>query len=49
MDLHQMIVTAALAAKSCAEAPKKVRRESRSETLRREIVRPPVAQTTPTT
>jgi hypothetical protein len=33
MDAHQTIVTAALAAKSNAEIPKKVRRESRSDTI----------------
>src|ERR1700726_495402 len=32
MDLHQTMVTAALAAKSSAEAPKKARREAVSET-----------------
>jgi hypothetical protein len=31
MDAHQTIVTAALAAKSSAETPKKARRETRSE------------------
>src|SRR5262244_3033049 len=49
MDPHQTIVTAALAAKSSAETPKKVRSEARSETLRREIFRPPVASPTPAT
>src|ERR671931_739554 len=42
MDLHQTIVTAALAAKSSAETPKKARWEARSETMRREISRPAV-------
>jgi hypothetical protein len=36
MDAHQTIVTAALAAKSSAETPKKARWEARSETMRRE-------------
>src|SRR6266403_2219206 len=36
MDAHQTIVTAALAAKSSAETPKKARWEDRSETMRRE-------------
>src|SRR4030081_3581653 len=49
MDAHQTIVTAALAAKSSAETPKKTCWEARSETMRREITRPPVAPTTPTT
>src|SRR5438477_818639 len=53
MDPHQTIVTAALAAKSSAETPKKARWEARwearSETQRREISGPPVAPTTPTT
>src|SRR6266516_880932 len=43
MDAHQMIVTAALAAKSSAETPKKARWEARSEAMRREISRPAVA------
>src|SRR6266852_3359236 len=46
MDAHQAIVTAALAAKSSAETPKKARREARSEAMRREISRPAVAPTT---
>src|SRR6201987_5669349 len=46
MDAHQTIVTAALAAKSSAETPKNARWEARSETMRREISRPPVAATT---
>jgi hypothetical protein len=33
MDAHQTLVTAALAAKSSAERPKKVRREARSEAM----------------
>ncbi|WP_241202293.1 MULTISPECIES: hypothetical protein [unclassified Caballeronia] len=33
MDAHQTIVTAALAAKSSAETPKKARWETRSETM----------------
>src|SRR5271166_3628581 len=49
MDAHQTIVTAALAAKSSAETPKKARWEARSDTMRREISRPPVAPTKPTT
>ena len=48
MDAHQTIVTNALAARS-AETPKKARWEARSETVRREIFRPPVASPTPTT
>jgi hypothetical protein len=40
MDAHQTIVTAALAAKSSAETPKKARWEARSETMRGEISRP---------
>src|SRR5438552_19207908 len=47
MDVHQTIVTAALAAKSSAETPKKARWEARSVTTRREISRPPVAPATP--
>src|SRR5262245_40861142 len=42
MEALQKIVTAALAAKSSAETPKKARWEARSETMRREISRPPV-------
>src|SRR5229473_5596660 len=49
MDAHQTIVTAALEAKSSAETPKKARWEARSEAMRREISRPAVASTTPTT
>src|SRR5882672_5003576 len=49
MDAHQTIVTAALAAKSSAETAKKARSEVRAETMRREISRPAVAPTTPTT
>src|SRR5262249_48928695 len=49
MEAFQKIVTAALAAKSSAETPKKARWEARSETMHREISRPPVAPTTPTT
>src|SRR5258706_14707373 len=49
MDAHQTIVTAALAAKSSAETPKKARWEARSETMRREISHASVAPTTPTT
>jgi hypothetical protein len=33
MDAHQTIVTAALAAKSSAETPKKARSEARSQTM----------------
>src|SRR5262249_51746630 len=40
MDAHQTMVTAALAAKSSAETPKKVRSDARSETMRGEIFRP---------
>src|SRR5215207_1871009 len=47
MDAHQPIVSAALATKSSAEAPKKARWEARPETMRPEISRPPVALTTP--
>ena len=43
MDAHQTIVTAALAAKSSAETPKKIRSEARSESICRES---PVAPTT---
>ena len=39
IDAHQTIVTAALAAKSSAETPKKARWDARSETMRREISR----------
>src|SRR5207247_4624798 len=49
MDAHQTIVTAALAAKSSAETPRNACWEARSETMRREISRPPVAPTTPMT
>src|ERR671931_1923236 len=42
MDVHQTIVTAALATKSSAGTPKKARWEARSEAMRREISRPPV-------
>ena len=60
MDAHQMIVTAALAAKSSAETPKSRGQplhpwqESGSvvaggDTMRREISGPPVAPTTSTT
>jgi hypothetical protein len=45
MDAHLAIVTTALAAKSSAKMPKKARWEARSETMRREISRPPVAPT----
>src|SRR5436309_8758269 len=48
MDAHQTIVTAALAAKSNAETPKKARWEARPETMRRETCRPPDAPTTTT-
>src|SRR5688572_30945839 len=48
MDAHQAIVTAALAAKSSAEMPKKARWEARSETMDREISRLALAPTTPT-
>src|SRR5207244_12049816 len=46
MDAHQTIVTAALAAKSSAETPKKARWEGRSEAMRREIPNPAVANDT---
>jgi hypothetical protein len=39
MDAHQTIVTAALAAKSRAEMPKKVRSEARPETMPAPMVR----------
>src|SRR5712692_5174615 len=47
MDAHQTIVTAALAAKSGAETPKKACREARSEAMRREISSPAVAPRQP--
>src|SRR3989441_7502795 len=47
MDAHQTIVTAALAAKSSAETPKKARWEVRSEAMRREISPPAVAPRQP--
>jgi hypothetical protein len=37
MDAHQTFITAALAAKSSAERPKKARSQLRSETMRRAI------------
>src|SRR5260370_23477226 len=40
MDVHQVIVAAALAAKSSAETPKKARWEARSESMPRETSRP---------
>jgi len=43
MDAHQTIVTAALAAKSSAETPKKACWDLRSEDMRREISSPAVA------
>ena len=50
MDVHQTIVTAALAAKSSAETPKKARWEARSEAcskaLPRDISRPRCADDT---
>jgi hypothetical protein len=49
MDAHQTIVTATLAAKSSAETQKKARRETRSEAMCREVSRPSVAPTIPTT
>src|SRR5919198_6089965 len=39
MDTHQRVVSAALAAKSSAETPKKAWWEARSEVMRREISR----------
>src|SRR5919197_417250 len=42
MDVHQTIVTAALAAKSSAETPKNACREARSEAMHREISSPAV-------
>ena len=45
MDEHQTIVTAALAAKSSAETPKKARWEARLETMRADISRPPFTLT----
>src|SRR5258708_27168767 len=47
MDAHQTIVTAALAAKSSAETPKKARWGVRSEAMGREISRPAVAPRQP--
>src|SRR5256886_14247719 len=47
MDAHQTIVTAALAAKSSAETPKKACWEARSEAMRREISSPAVARRQP--
>ena len=44
MDVHQTIVTAALAAKSSAEAPKNACREVRSEEISRESIPAKVAQ-----
>src|SRR5258708_37756409 len=49
MDAHQTIVTAALAAKSSAETPKKAPWEARSVTMRRQVSRAPVAPATATT
>src|SRR5258706_518159 len=46
IDVRQTIVTAALAAKSSPETPKKARSEARTETMRPEIARPEVASTT---
>jgi hypothetical protein len=46
MDEHQTIVTAALAAKSSAETPKKARSEARSDTTHRVSSRPLVAPPT---
>src|SRR6202790_5867642 len=43
MDAHQTVVPAALAAKSSAETPKKACWEARSEDMRRDIFRLPVA------
>src|SRR4029434_2471244 len=45
MDVHQTIVTAALAAKSNAETRKKARRDARSEANGREISSPAAAMT----
>src|SRR3989441_1120199 len=47
MDAHQTIVTAALAAKSSAETPKKACWEARSEAMRRELPSPAVARRQP--
>src|SRR6266545_4826078 len=47
MDAHQPIVSAALAAKSSAEAPKKACWDARSEAMRLEISRLPVAARQP--
>src|SRR6266498_5824616 len=47
MDAHQTIVSAALAAKSSAETPKKACWEARSEAMRREISRSAVAPRQP--
>jgi hypothetical protein len=43
MDSHRAIVSAALAAKSSAETPKKACGDACSEPMRREISRPAVA------
>src|SRR5262249_38703722 len=48
MDLHQTIVTAALAAKISAQAPRNACAERRSEAMRREISIPTVAAMTTT-
>src|SRR2546427_11324223 len=47
MDAHQSVVSAALAAKSSAETPKKAWWEARSEAMRREISRSAVAPRQP--
>src|SRR3977135_2306948 len=46
MDAHQTIVTAALAAKSSAETPKKARWDTRSEAM---LLRSPLRNCAPTT
>jgi len=45
MDAHQAIVAAALAADSSAEAAKKARCDTRADTKRRALSRPPVTLT----
>src|SRR5688572_4086600 len=47
MDAHQSVVSAALAAKSSAETPKKAWWEARSEAMRREISNPEVTPRQP--
>src|SRR5215469_2074173 len=42
MEAHQTMVTTALAAKTRAERPKNARSEDHSDTMRRELSRPPL-------